>query len=140
MNNGPNVQSPSRARSIAAWAVQILLAAAFLAAGGAKLAGAQIMVQLFDQIGFGQWFRLVTGGVEVVGALALLIPGFAVIGAAWLGFTMLCAVLTHLFLLHTSPAPAVVLLAVNLLAIWLRREELTAAAAKIEFALERRPS
>jgi len=63
--------------AIGAWVLQGLLAAAFLAAGGAKLAGVPMMVQIFDQIGMGQWFRIVTGLVEVAGAVALLVPGFA---------------------------------------------------------------
>ena len=43
--------------------LQFLLALAFLAAGGAKLAGVSDMVEVFDSIGIGQWFRLVTGAV-----------------------------------------------------------------------------
>ena len=113
-----------RRNAIGAWVLQGLLAAAFLAAGGGKLLGAAMMVQIFDQIGMGQWFRIVTGVVEVVGAVALLIPGFAALGAAWLGSTMFFAVLTHLFILHSSAIPAVVLLALNVLVVWLRRDQL----------------
>jgi putative oxidoreductase len=69
-------------RRIGAWTVQIILAAAFAAAGSAKLAGVPFMVELFDQIGIGQWFRLVTGVVEITGAIALVFPGLASIGAA----------------------------------------------------------
>src|SRR5438309_8164156 len=113
-----------RRNAIGAWVLQGLLAAAFLADGGGKLLGAAMMVQIFDQIGMGQWFRIVTGVVEVVGAVALLIPGFAALGAAWLGSTMFFAVLTHLFILHSSAIPAVVLLALNVLVVWLRRDQL----------------
>ena len=110
--------------AIGAWVLQGLLAAAFLAAGGAKLAGVPMMVQIFDQIGMGQWFRIVTGLVEVAGAVALLVPGFAALGAAWLGATMFFAVLTHLLILHSSAMPAVILLALNVLVVWLRRDQL----------------
>ena len=110
--------------AIGAWVLQGLLAAAFLAAGGAKLAGVPMMVQIFDQIGMGQWFRIVTGLVEVAGAVALLVPGFAALGAAWLGATMFFAVLTHFFVLHSSAMPAVILLGLNVLVVWLRRDEL----------------
>jgi hypothetical protein len=110
--------------AIGAWVLQGLLAAAFLAAGGAKLLGAAMMVQIFDQIGMGQWFRIATGLVEVAGAVALLVPGFAALGAVWLGATMFFAVLTHLFILHSSAMPAVILLALNILVIWLRRDQL----------------
>jgi uncharacterized membrane protein YphA (DoxX/SURF4 family) len=78
------------------WTLQAIVAAAFFAAGVAKLAGVPFMVQLFEQIGFGQWFRIVTGVVEIVGAVALVYPGLASIGGLWLGFTMVCAVAIHL--------------------------------------------
>ena len=76
-----SIQSGRPSRRIGAWALQGLVAAAFLAAGSAKLAGIPFMVDLFQQIGLGQWFRVVTGAVEVTGAVALLIPGLASVGA-----------------------------------------------------------
>jgi putative oxidoreductase len=121
--------SPSRRRVVGAWIIQGLLAAAFLAAGGAKLAGVAMMVQIFDQIGMGQWFRIVTGLVEAIGAVALVVPGFAALGAAWLGATMFFAVLTHLFILHSSAMPALILLTLNVLVVWLRRDQLVAVLA-----------
>ena len=49
----------------------ILLAAAmFLAAGVPKLLGAPVMVQMFNAIGIGQWFRYLTGSIEVLAGLA----------------------------------------------------------------------
>ena len=44
----------------------------FFAAGAAKLAAVPFKVQLFTQIGLGQWFRIVTGVVLIVGAFALV--------------------------------------------------------------------
>jgi putative oxidoreductase len=125
------VETPSRRRVIGAWIVQGILAAAFLAAGGAKLAGVPMMVQIFDQIGIGQWFRIVTGLVEVAGAVALLVPGLAALGAAWLGATMFFAILTHLFILPSSALPALILLALNVLVVWLRRDQLMAGLGSI---------
>jgi putative oxidoreductase len=113
-----------RGRRYGAWTLQIVVASAFFAAGAAKLAGVPFMVQLFDQIGIGQWFRIVTGVVEIAGAISLIHPRLASIGGLWLGFTMFFAVLTHLFVLHTSPVPAVVLGLLNLLIVYLRRDEL----------------
>jgi putative oxidoreductase len=111
-------------RRIGAWVLQGVVAAAFFAAGAAKLAGVAYMVQLFDQIGVGQWFRYATGLVEVTGALALIYPGLASLGGLWLGGTMFFAVLTHLFVLHTSPVPAIVLGFLNALIVYLRRADL----------------
>ena len=35
------------------------------------------MVEMFDKIGVGQWFRYVTGLIEVGGAILMLVPGMA---------------------------------------------------------------
>jgi putative oxidoreductase len=126
-----SVQHDRPTRRIGAWTLQGILAAAFLAAGSAKLAGVPFMVELFDQIGIGQWFRIVTGVVEVAGAIALVVPGLASIGALWLGFTMVGAVATHLFILHTSPVPAIVLGVLNALVVYLRRDELVALLHRV---------
>jgi putative oxidoreductase len=126
-----SIEARKSPRRIGSWALQGIVAAAFLAAGGAKLAGIPFMVQLFDQVGIGQWFRIVTGAVEIIGAVALLYPGLASIGGLWLGGTMVGAVATHLFVLHSSPAAAVILGALNAVIVYLRRDELRAFAARI---------
>ena len=115
-------------RRIGTWVLQGIVATAFFAAGAAKLAGAAYMVQLFDQIGLGQGFRYVTGLVEVAGAVALIAPGLATFGGLWLGGTMFFAVLTHVFVLHTSPVPAIVLGVLNALIVYLRHDELASFA------------
>src|SRR5436190_1204621 len=71
----------SRIGLIALWAVQLALAGMFLLAGGSKLAGAPAMIALFDGIGIGQWFRYVTGLIEVGSAVALLVPSDSRTGA-----------------------------------------------------------
>src|SRR5258706_10309073 len=78
--NGTNRQR-GRAALIALWLTQVALALMFLMAGGSKLAGAPAMVSLFDQIGVGQWFRYVTGIIEVTAGIALRIPSPAVLGS-----------------------------------------------------------
>jgi putative oxidoreductase len=127
-----SIPSVRPSRRIGAWTVQGIVAAAFLAAGVAKLAGAPFMVDIFEQIGVGQWFRVVTGAVEVTGAVALLVPGLASVGALWLGGTMVGAVATHLFVLHTSPVPAIVLGLLNTAIVYLRRDELVALFERIK--------
>ncbi|MBR0664917.1 DoxX family membrane protein [Roseomonas hellenica] len=116
----------SRTITVVSWTLRILAAAAFLAAGGAKLAGVPMMVAIFDQIGAGQWFRLFTGAVEVVGGIAILVPVTAAFGAVLLSATMVCAVLTHLALIGGSPLPAIVLLAITSTVAWLHRRTLSA--------------
>jgi hypothetical protein len=53
---------------IGLWALQILTAAAFLLAGVAKLIGQPMMVETFEKVGVGQWFRYATGAIEVASA------------------------------------------------------------------------
>ena len=127
-----SIQPIGRTRRIGAWTLQSILAAAFLAAGTAKLAGVPFMVDLFEQIGLGQWFRVLTGVVEVTGAIALLVPGLASIGALWLGVTMVGGVATHVFVLHTSPVPAIVLGLLNAVVVYLRRDELVGLLHRIK--------
>lgn len=106
------------------WALQGLVAAAFIAAGAAKLAGAAPMVSVFEQVGVGQWFRYVTGVIEVVGGLMLLAPRFAAIGGLVLATTMIFAVLTHLFLIGGNPVPALGLFALTATIALIRRGSL----------------
>ncbi|SEI15789.1 DoxX-like family protein [Methylobacterium sp. 275MFSha3.1] len=120
--------APSRGMTILAWSLQIVLALVFLAAGGAKLAGIPMMVQVFDLVGLGQWFRIVTGLIEVAGAIALLIPAYAGLAALLLGCTMVGAVLAHLTVLPTPAAPAVFLLLLCVLLALLRRNQIAAVA------------
>jgi putative oxidoreductase len=91
------------------WTVRLLLALAFGAAGAAKLAGAAPMVHVFELIGIGQWFRYVTGIVEVTGAILMLVPRTGLLAGLLLSATMAFAVMTHLFVIDGSPVPAIVL-------------------------------
>jgi putative oxidoreductase len=113
-----------RAAFIALWAVQIGLAGMFLLAGGSKLLGATPMVALFHVIGIGQWFRYVTGLIEVGSAVALLMPSFAVFGALALVPTMIGAILAQLLVVGDSAVPPAVLLVGAAVVIWVRRDEL----------------
>jgi putative oxidoreductase len=118
----------STAANAAAWVLQILAAAMFLMAGGSKLAGAQAMVDMFGAIAVGQWFRYVTGTIEVVSALLLLMPSTAAIGAALLVCVMVGAIITHFTVLHSSPAIPVALLIICSIVFWLRRDRVWAVA------------
>jgi putative oxidoreductase len=113
-----------RAERVALWAVKLALAAMFLLAGGSKLLGVPAMVALFDAIGIGQWFRYVTGLIEVGSAIALLVPSVAVFGALALVVTMVGAIVTHLFIVGGSPAMPAVLLLGSAAVVWTRRHQL----------------
>jgi uncharacterized membrane protein YphA (DoxX/SURF4 family) len=113
-----------RAALIALWLTQVALALMFLMAGGSKLAGVPAMVSLFDAIGLGQWFRYVTGVIEVTSGIALLIPSAAIFGAWLLIPTMLGAVVTNVFIVHASPVMPLLLLAGAAAVAWARRDQL----------------
>ena len=111
----------SKGLRITAWGLAGLAAAAFLAAGASKLAGAPPMVEMFGKLGAGQWFRYLTGALEVIGAVGLLVPRTRFYGALLLAIIMIGAVVTHLAILGGSPIPALVLLAIVGTVAWLRR-------------------
>ncbi|RXT56662.1 DoxX family protein [Bosea sp. Tri-44] len=125
------VSEAPRWRRLGLWAVKALLAASFAVAGGAKLAGLQPMVEVFDMIGFGQWFRYLTGTIELAGAAALLLPALAGFAALLLAATMVGATLAHLTVLPGSPLPAAVLLALCLLVASAHRSAIEAAAKPV---------
>ena len=113
-----------RLKASVLWVLQIGSALMFFFAGGFKLAGAEQMVGLFNVIGIGQWFRYLTGGLEVLGAIALLIPALAGLGAALLTAVMIGAVVTHLFILHSPPTEPALLLAAMVIVAWGRRDRI----------------
>lgn len=121
--NGTN-QQRSRAALIALWLTQVALAVMFLMAGGSKLAGVPAMVSMFDALGAGQWFRYVTGVIEVTSGIALLIPSAAIFGAMLLIPTMLGAIVTNLFIVPASPVMPLVLLLGAAAVAWARRDQL----------------
>lgn len=105
-------------------AVRGLLTVAFVAAGGAKLAGVDMMVATFEAVGVGQWFRYVTGVIEVGAAGLLWVPGRQVFGAGLLVMTMIGATLAHLVILGPSAVPALVLGALSAVLLWRHRDQL----------------
>jgi putative oxidoreductase len=109
--------------NIVGWILAILLALVFSLAGGTKLVGVPAMVAEFAQIGIGQWFRYVTGLLEVSGAIGLLIRKFRFWAALQIVAVMVGATGVNLWVLHV-PALArltVILMLLALVLAWLRR-------------------
>ena len=123
-NNAFATAAPGKALNIALWTLQVLVALLLLAAGSGKLVGSAAMVALFDAIGIGQWFRYVTGSLEVLGALLLIVPGTTAFGAVLLACVMAGAVAAHLTVLHTAATVPLVLFALTALIAWGRRSQL----------------
>ena len=110
--------------------LRALLTLAFVSAGAAKLMGVEMMVQTFDAVGVGQWFRYLTGIIEVGGAALLWVAGRQAIAAALLGATMVGAVLAHLFILGPSALPAVILGLICAAVLYIYRDQVLALLGK----------
>jgi len=113
MSDDRAAQSSKRWKHWGVWSLQLVAALAFGASGASKLAGAPAMVEVFSAIGIGQWFRYLTGLLELVGAVLLLVPKLAFLGGGLLTCIMAGAVFTHLVVIGGSPLPALVLLVVS---------------------------
>jgi putative oxidoreductase len=122
----------SKRLNIVGWVLQIVGALIFAAAAVAKFAGVPEMVDVFAKVGVGQWFRYVTGSVELLGALALLWPRTTPYAAIVLGITMVCAGLTDVFILRHAPALAITLFVGLSVILWIRRARLGGRAVSAE--------
>ncbi len=114
----------SKVRTYSTYAIKALLALAFLGAGAAKLAGAEQMVAIYETIGVGQWFRYLTGLIEVVCAVMLFVPRVQAFGAIILVCTMTGAVLSHLLILGPSALPAAVLGVLSAIVVYVHRDQI----------------
>src|SRR5258705_7505389 len=114
--------STGKTINVGLWILQIGAAGMFLMVGFLKLSGDAQLVGLFDAIGLGQWFRYLTGTLEVGGAILLLIPRTSGLGALMLVGVMAGAVVTHLFIVGGSPLMAIILLVVTGVVAWGRRQ------------------
>ncbi len=85
---------------ILAYVLQAILILMFALAGIGKVAGSSMHVKNFEHWRLPQWFRVVTGIVEIVGA-ALLLMGYwtidyALAGSLVLGITGIGGIITHM--------------------------------------------
>ncbi|MEA2868429.1 MAG: hypothetical protein QOE39_3144 [Bradyrhizobium sp.] len=124
-----------RWKSVSLWVVRGLLALAFASAGGAKLYGVPMLVEEFQRMGLGQWFRYFTGTLELLGAFLILVPSLAAFGAALLICIMVGATLMHLFVIGGSPVPALVLLALSAIVAYAKRGQIVATLDAVDDAL-----
>jgi putative oxidoreductase len=109
------------ALSATLWVVQVGAAVMFLMSAWPKLSGAPQMVAFFHAIGFGQWFRYLTGSMELAGAALILVPALSGVGALILFCVMVGALTTHA-LMGGSPVAAAVLLLAAAFVAWGRRD------------------
>ena len=110
--------------SLTDWVMRGGIALIFLLFGADKLlAGPNApWVIFFGQVGIGQWFRYLTGAVEVLGAVLILLPRTVTAGLAVLSGAMMSAILI-LVLVISQPADAFISFAFlcGFLAFWMWR-------------------
>ncbi len=82
------VETRGRQDVLISWILRLGVAAVFLSVGSAKFETHSMWVQLFDRIGFGVWFRYLTGVLQMAGAVLVLIPRTFLAGIAILACTM----------------------------------------------------
>ncbi len=102
--------------------LRVLLVLAFFAVGAAKLTASLGTVGWFSQLGWGQWFRYLTGLLDIAGAVLLFVPRWICLGALVLACTIGTAtVLNVLFPLHQNPLVPLVLTLLSATLAWLTR-------------------
>ncbi len=106
------------------WGLRILVGLAFVFFGIMKLSGRPAMVAEFDVVGLGQWFRYFTGGLELIGGLAVLVPAVSVFGAILLLLVDIGAFVAQVAILHMDWIHTVVIAALIVLLIYLQRSAL----------------
>ena len=99
--------------TIYAWILQVILALMFIIAGSGKIFGSKMHIENFKTWGYPQWFRIVTGIIELVGAI-LLILGYwnetaPLIGAAIFVAVGIGGVMTHIRMKDTLKDTAMIL-------------------------------
>jgi uncharacterized membrane protein YphA (DoxX/SURF4 family) len=112
----------SRGKKISIWALRVLLAALFLFASSMKITSQPMMVAEFGQVGLGQWFRYFTGALELVGAVALLVPRVSILGGLLLLLVDIGAFVAQVFALHGDWIHTIVIGLLLALLIYLQRE------------------
>jgi uncharacterized membrane protein YphA (DoxX/SURF4 family) len=118
-----------KGRTIAVWALRALLSFIFLFVGTTKLTGTGNTVEYFAAIGWGQWFRYLTGVLDVAGAALLFVPRWTWSGALVLALSAGTATLISLTVLRGNPTwgvPVMVVIplaltALAILLMWMTR-------------------
>jgi uncharacterized membrane protein YphA (DoxX/SURF4 family) len=121
-------QTATTKRRIAIWILRLLLGLLFLSIGAAKLSSSLQTVRLFAAIGWGQWFRYLTGLVDVTGALLVFVPRWTCYGALLLACTVGLATFLYVALLHNNPSVPLALTLLAATLAWLTRPRRTKPA------------
>ncbi len=112
-----HAESSGRPFAVALIALRIVVAAFFVVIALKNLAGDEQMAADFARWGYPDWFRRVTAVLQILGALALLVPATCFFGGLLLTGVLLGAVATHLrhdpLVASLSPTVVLVLVAIS---------------------------
>jgi len=106
-----------------AWILQAFLALAIGGGGILKVTGDPVMIELFADVGAGQWLRVFVGTAELAGAVGLLIPRVRWLASAGLCVLLAGAAAINVTVLATTPIPPLIYGAIAGLILYLRRDE-----------------
>lgn len=86
---------------ITQWIIRAAVAFVFVSSGLEKfsIGPAQEWIRIFARIGLGDWFRYLTGAMEIAGGVLLVIPFTTRVGVALLVTCMVGAIVCHLSVL-----------------------------------------
>jgi len=116
---------PNEGRKQTVLRVVEILAGLFIAiaSGLPKLFGQETAVEMFDDIGWGDWFRYVVGTLEVLGGIGLILPRTTRLAAIGLCGLMVGAVVFTLAYLEVNGTivTPVILFAIFAFIAWSRR-------------------
>jgi uncharacterized membrane protein YphA (DoxX/SURF4 family) len=85
------------------WALRVVLGLVFLLVGTTKLTSTGNTVEYFAAIGWGQWFRYLTGLLDVLGAVLLFVPRWTCYGAFLLACSAGLAAVISFTVLRGNP-------------------------------------
>jgi uncharacterized membrane protein len=110
----------TKTKNIIGWILAVILALAFLGAGGTKLSAQAEMVQNFEKWGLPTMAMYLIGVAEILGAIGMLIPKTRFLAVLGLMGLMLGAIGTHILNGEAFIPPLVLLILLGALA-WIRK-------------------
>ena len=121
--HAPDTQRHKKPTHIALWVLAVVIALNLMAASFAKFAGADAQVDMFDELGAGQWFRYLIASFELAGAVGLLVPRVRGLAAACLSVMFVGIAIASATALDESPViPLMMVIATGVIAYARRRE------------------
>ena len=115
----------SRRADISVRVLQVLLALMFaIPSAGPKLIGHHYAAESFARIGWGDWFMYTVGGLELAGAIALVIPILSGVAAtALIGLMAGAFTFTLVYIDGENAATPLVFAGLLAVVAWTRREQ-----------------